>query len=263
MKRLIAILALCLLPAPASAWGPMGHAIVAGIAAREIAPATRSRLESLIGPPATERMADVSSWADWQGRDRPETKPWHYVDIEIGSAGYDAKRDCPAGDCIVGAIAREEAILRDRNAGRDQRAEALVWLIHLLGDLHQPLHCADDHDRGGNQVTLWTNGRRSNLHAVWDRAPTFLPEAEGGQDVAAEILDGRITPAERRAWRTGRPDIWANESFRIARDRIYAPMLAAGGARNVGVAPPDGRIVRGQIEKAGIRLAMILDRDLK
>lgn len=237
----------------------MGHAIVARIAASELAPATRHKVEILLGGPAAERMADVSSWADWQGRARPETKPWHYVDIEIAGsdantlarasrAGYDAARDCPAGDCIVAAIGRQEAVFRAPAALIDERREALVWLIHLVGDLHQPLHCADNHDRGGNAVPIEGAG---NLHRLWDMAPNriFADTAAG----AAARLDRAITARERAAWQRGDAGAWATESFHIARDRIYpAPD-----------APPGKAIVERQLERAGARLAWLLDRDLQ
>lgn len=81
-------------------------------------------------------------------------------------AAYDAARDCPRGDCVVAAIERFEVVLRDRSAPPRERLEALKFIVHLVADVHQPLHCADDGDRGGNDIRVSLSGRRTNLHAV-------------------------------------------------------------------------------------------------
>ncbi len=239
----------------ALAWGTAGHVVVARIAARELTPSARAQVEALLHGPAADRMAAVASVPDWLGRALPDTKPWHYVNIELSSPGYDAGRDCPSGDCIVAAIARFEDVLRDRHAAKSARAEALMWLIHLLGDLHQPLHCADDHDRGGNAVTLWDGDRRTNLHSIWDRSPGMLPEANGGAAALAGALERKIGPLQQGDWKRGTPVRWATESFRIARDRIYAE-------RAKGSIEPDPMVVRLQLEKAGVRLGALINQSL-
>jgi len=96
-------------------------------------------------------MEDASTWPDEIKFQRPDTRPWHYVDIEIGTLGYDTSADCPTGDCVVAQIEKDEAILKDKRLTAPVRAEALRFLIHLVGHLHQSLHCADNHDRSGNE----------------------------------------------------------------------------------------------------------------
>ena len=154
------------LPSAAFAWGAEGHRIVALIAASELTPQAKAQVESLLGGDAASSMAELSTWADEIKFRRHETGPWHYVDIEIDSQGYNAARDCPTGDCVVAQIERDEHIVGDRSLAMPVRAEALKFLIHFVGDLHQPLHCADNHDRGGNEVkvkirltSLWTLSR--------------------------------------------------------------------------------------------------------
>jgi hypothetical protein len=241
-------------PSPAFAWGPVGHEIVARIAASELTPKARHRIETLLGAPAADSMAAVASWADWQTGERPETRPWHYVNIELGAAAYDAARDCPHDACIVAQIQRERRILADLGRPPAERVQALKFLLHFVGDLHQPLHCADNHDRGGNDVAIAEGETVTNLHAVWDRLParTFATDPRA----AAGMLASRIALAERAAWTRGTVEQWADESFAIARDRIYGRLKRPS-------ADADPAIMRVQLEKAGVRLAVLLNRALR
>ena len=111
--------------------------------------------------------------ADQIRMQRPETAPWHYVNIPIHPApdepsDYDATRDCPNDACVVAKIEQFERVLADRQVSQRQRLEALKYLVHFVGDVHQPLHTSNDHDRGGNEVPVTFMGRQTNLHAVWD-----------------------------------------------------------------------------------------------
>src|SRR3569833_490768 len=103
---------LCL-PASAFAWAPEGHAVVAAIAADHLSPAARSQVNELLGP--MPMMVLESDWADEIRADRPETSSWHYVNIELDSGGYDPRRDCPGGNCVVGQIERDMRVLADRH----------------------------------------------------------------------------------------------------------------------------------------------------
>jgi hypothetical protein len=245
---------------PALAWGPEGHEIVARIAAHELTPAARGSVEDLLGAPADDAMAKVSSWPDWQGRERSETKPWHYVNIEMESAGYDALRDCPAEACVVAQIDRDMAILRDAGAPRAARVEALVWLIHLVGDVHQPLHAGDRHDRGGHTVAVLLDGKRSDLHKLWDGLPTRFFGPWHGRE-AADALDRKIGARDRAGWDRGTPADWANECFVIARDDIYAKLpVTEPFAPDDAALAAERPVVEQQLEKAGSRLAWLLDQ---
>lgn len=249
-------------PATAWAWGREGHRIVALIAADRLTPRARAGVAALLGPDVRGEMEAVSTWADEIRDQRPETARWHYVDIEITSPGYDAARDCPGGNCVVAQIARNERLVADTRLAKPARAEALRFLIHFVGDLHQPLHCADHHDRGGNSVRVKLGGEETNLHSVWDTAIV----AGLGDDpvgVSAE-LNARITPHEADAWSRGGPADWANDSFAIAKRDVYGP-LRGMGAMGETIRLPDDYLLRerpvvtGQLEKAGVRLAMLLN----
>jgi hypothetical protein len=248
------------LSAPALAWGQEGHQIVALIAAHELNPKARAAVGRLLGDDVDHEMAAVSTWADEIRPKNPGTASWHYVDIAIGAAGYDAGRDCPHDACVVAQIERDEAIISDPRFSRDVQAEALKFLIHFVGDLHQPLHAADNHDRGGNGIRVQLRGAGENLHRVWD---TDVVEALGvDPNVVAGDLEGRITVAQREAWSKGSAIDWANDSFAVARRAIYAKLPTTNDTIDL---PDDytageAAVVRQQLEKAGVRLGALLNR---
>jgi hypothetical protein len=248
---------------PCFSWGRQGHRIVAQIAASELSPLAEAQTASLLGAPARVSLVDVSDWADRIRRSRRETGPWHYVDIEVTSQGYSHDRDCADDDCVVGQIDRDIAILRNRQLDRSVRAEALRFLVHFVGDLHQPLHCADDHDRGGNGIFVILGGHRTNMHAVWDR--DVVGALNGRPEDVANSLAARITPAEKYRWSHGTVTDWANESFWLARSEIYSRYRASQNAMEPIILPPDyarreAPVAAGQLARAGVRLATILNR---
>ena len=252
-------------PSTAWAWGREGHRIVALIAADRLTPATRAGVADLLGPDVRGAMEGASTWADEIRGERPQTQRWHFVDIEISVDGYDPARDCPDADCVVAQIRKDEHLVADTRLPRPVRAEALRFLIHFIGDVHQPLHCADHHDRGGNAVRVFIGGKETNLHAVWD---TMVVAALGDDPAAVSAhLEARITPRQAHAWSHGGPADWANESFVIAKRAIYGPLRVADGTAEP-IQLPDDYAVRerplaaGQLEKAGVRLAMVLNTAL-
>jgi hypothetical protein len=257
MKRIFVILWVLLRPVPAFAWGPEGHEIVAAIAAANLTPAARAQVTALLGPPPM--MVLESNWADEIRADRPETSAWHYVNVELGSLGYDARRDCPGGDCVVAQIARDMAVLGDVHAARVARIEALRFLIHFIGDVHQPLHVADDHDKGGNSRFLFLHGGRTNLHRIWD---TDVVAALGSDPMrVAAGLEAGVTVQQKARDSAGTPASWANESF-VAAGKIYAA-LPPGGDLPDDYARRQSPMVRSQLLNAGLRLAATLNRLLR
>jgi hypothetical protein len=251
----------------AFAWGAEGHRIVALIAADELTPAAKAQVLGLLGSPdARSAMEEASTWADKIKFQRPETRPWHYVDIEIGTRGYDKAADCPDDACVVAQIDRDEGILRDRKLAQPVRAEALRFLIHFIGDLHQPLHCADNHDRGGNEVNVMIGRRHENLHAVWD--DNVVQALGRDPEKVASRLEADITPARATVWRHGTTVDWANETFGVASREVYAKLPGSGGT-NAPVTLPEGYAhnesiaAARQLEKAGVRLASVLNEALR
>ena len=148
-----------------------------------------------------ETLASVATFADEIRNSRPDTRQFHFVDIPKDASDYVPSRDCKPsdqGDCVVAAIERFRAELADPNESRGRRRLALKFLVHLIGDMHQPLHCADDDDRGGNDVKVpWfgRSGKGINLHSVWDRL--IIEEAGLEEAEFAEALEEDITPQNR------------------------------------------------------------------
>jgi hypothetical protein len=251
----------------ALAWGYEGHRVIAEIAEQYLDSATARQIREILALDNAITLAEVSTWADEIRGQRRETARWHYVNIPIrppagAPAAYDGERDCPGGDCVVAAIERFAATLGDPSAPARERLEALKFVVHFVADLHQPLHAANNDDRGGNGVAVVLAGRPMTLHAMWDWG--ILEPAVGGDERAyAMRLYHQITHGEVAEWQRGTLIDWANESFAIARTRIYGeaqPKAAAPEFTDGSVFLP---VVNQQLEKAGVRLAAVLNRALR
>jgi len=240
------------------AWGVEGHRLVARMAQDMLTPAAAARVEATLAP--GETIAALASWADEVRRTRKETAPWHYVNIEINSSGLEMKRDCPAQDCVISKIEQFRKQWRDPSLPAGQRREALLFLVHFVGDMHQPLHCADNHDEGGNELTVDFEGARLNLHRLWDSG---LLDHMPPEDQLYVTLERAMTPAEKEEWARGSVESWAQESFNAAREVVYddLPQAATRGVPQLGEAYQREAepVVERQLEKAAVRLAAILN----
>jgi hypothetical protein len=245
---------------PALSWGPEGHRVVAVIAQMNLTREARAQVDRLLGPYDT--LAAESSWADNTRVDFPDTGPWHYIDIPVAANKIDMARECPQDDCVIGQIEKYKTMLANSHASEADRRLALKFLVHFVGDLHQPLHCVDNSDKGGNMVQVVFFGQLTNLHAVWDSGILRQIRPYGNQ--LAQELNARITPQEKKLWKQGTLTDWALEGHRLARDVAYKRLPAGSppelGQAYVGAATP---VVEIQLEKAGIRLAEILNQSLR
>jgi len=147
------------------AWGGQGHQALAELAWQRLTPKARAAVSQLLALEPGQTLGSIASWADTI-RD-PLTAPWHYVNFPRGDCHYKAERDCPDGHCVVRAIEQQEAILAAPGP-EEERLRALKFVVHFVGDIHQPLHAGYRDDRGGNKFQLRAFMRGSNLHAVWD-----------------------------------------------------------------------------------------------
>jgi hypothetical protein len=267
--RMMALTLACLTAAPAAAWGPEGHSIVAEIAQRRLTPEAAAMVADLIG--RGHSLAAIASWADDIREQRPQTYNWHFVDIPIGVPTYVEKRDCKAdakGDCIVLELGRVRDDLRC--GSRDDKKEALKFAVHFVGDIHQPLHTVLE-ALGGNQikVDVFMRGMTctgtcepthvpSNLHASWDVDLIHATVWDWGHYVD-RLEDGWLTSneAKKPGIDGGTPEQWANETH------SYAPTVWNGRrADNVlddayynAMLP----ILDRQLGIAGLRLARFLN----
>jgi hypothetical protein len=283
-KGLALLLAGCLAaPAPAFAWGYEGHKIVAAIARAYLTPTTKAKVDALLAADTDtlepHDMLSAAAWADSYRRDHRETAPWHFVDLELDRPNLDAA--CfghppsaapasagPAKACLVDRLNAFEAELKDPVTPQAERIIALKFVLHFVGDIHQPLHASDNRDHGGNCVRLALgDARTTNLHSYWD---TGLIVAMGSDPVVlAQTLRGRITPGQKAAWEKGDAKAWALESNAIAKSTAYWPGAPAGCAADAApVQLPAGydaaaqSAIALQLEKAGVRLSWVLNQAL-
>jgi len=261
---------LFLSPETILAWGVVGHKTVAYIAQDRLTPAAQQAVEAILG---SEDLADVSTWADSIEKSRPETAPWHYFNLDVRQtqSEFDIADVCKNHDCVVDQIRRDLGILREPFAPKREKREALKFLVHFLGDVHQPLHCADDKDRGGNEK--WFRYYHSSQHFTWVNFHSFWdnllePKAKENPRRLASRLEKAISPADEKAWVQGTPSDWAYESFHIAKDVIYkelpdGPLPEKNRwGRDLPEDYYSGKmrdIVDRQLEKAGVRLAYLLN----
>jgi hypothetical protein len=282
---------ICATARPAHAWGDEGHEAIGLIALHYLTPATRARVELILAADDTGLVArDIAHEATWADKYRDSdrngtrqrydaTRDWHFVDLEI-HGGADLNRAChgrpqlpagipasqgPAEDCVVDKIEQFAAELADSRSSDQERRLALQFLLHFVGDLHQPLHASDDHDQGGNRKVARGPGLpENNLHHDWDTA--FVERLGADPAAIAQRLTDGITDAELRQWARGTPDDWTLESYAVANAHAYG-MLPSPDA--LGQYPLTDAYVADavavtaqQLKKAGVRLAFMLNRCL-
>jgi hypothetical protein len=231
-------------------------------------------------------IASEATWADWyrdsdrngSGERYRHTRQWHFVNIELD--GLDLDKACfghpqlpvgvlaskgPADACIVDKIDQFAAELAKASTGPEERLVALKFLLHLVGDVHQPLHASDDHDAGGNRKQVAGDGfTGTNLHHLWDTE--FVKRIGRDPTATARRLIASMSDEQRQLSSHGTAADWAMESFALARDHAYG-MLPAPRADGVYVLPPAyvdvaTRDVAAQLSKAGVRVAYVLNRAL-
>jgi hypothetical protein len=295
---------------PVFAWGCKGHQIVALIAENHLNPNTRAMVKEILdaapidsalnrycGQSGLDGFADASTWADDERSVRPETAPWHYLDIPRGAAKADVSKFCAPEGCVTSAIEAQLAIFRDKTASARARGDALRFLIHFVGDMHQPLHLTSNNDRGGNCVPIaffgidpvLTNSQkedyRPNLHSVWDT--DIVERVSQGQtpQQAADALETKLR-AQSIAWQSKPINVgtWAWESHQHAEETVYGKLptkIGIEAPQPVATCADDNHIsarmlalheqvdekyqaaaepvVQQQLMKAGVRLAMLLN----
>jgi hypothetical protein len=252
-----AVAFLLLLPHPqAWAWGSEGHRIIADIAWDHLNDTTRARLRQFLGD---NDLASISTWADDIRPGRPETGPWHYVDIPPDSGGYEPK-DCPDDNCVVAQINKFARILDDPEQPFAARSEALKFLVHFVGDLSQPFHAMAD-ARGGNDVPVTVFGSvqcgdyACNLHSVWDSE--LIRHTGLREHRYARELERMIAADHLRAG-SADPVDWANESLQLAKQAWVQPQATIDETYYQRERP----VVDRQLALAGLRLARLLNEEL-
>lgn len=271
--RVLIITVVLLFPATVLAWGPKGHQIVGQLAQEELSPAAAGQVQHLLGG-AT--LASVANEPDAWRSQHPETGPWHFTDIPTTEDSFLASRDCkgecsgncPLTECVVARIAHFQRVLADPNESDDERREALIYLTHFVGDIHQPLHAAarffpDGSDDHGGAITVTFFGqvfqfgeKKWKLHAVWDSGMinrTGLTVTDYVAFLADQQLGNR-TVAELQA---GTPEDWANESHALAVSNAY--VIPANKRLGSTYQNRNEPVVDEQLLRAGLRLRGLLE----
>lgn len=255
---LASLIAVALLrAAPAYSWFDKGHRIVGWIAEAHLTVEARQEIDKILFGGMT--LAEASVWPDHEGRAVRDFDPLHYVNIPDHAAAYDRARDCPERNCMVEALQWFTAAVADRSAPNAMRRLALRFVAHLVGDMHQPLHAGRSKDRGGVDIQVSYRGQATNLHYFWDRNLVDL-EPGGDQEIAQRLMAG-LTDEQRRAWQSGGPEEWTNESLRLVRTHAYK--VEPSGELSDEYVEKSLPIVRARLLQAGIRLAYLLNRALK
>jgi hypothetical protein len=238
-----------------SSWGPKGHEAIAQIAENHLSPTARQAVKNILG---NETLADVSNYAD-EIRSDPEYKytgAWHYVNVVPGldfqqfSKAVTTMRE----DNVYKMVKQFERDLQEPDKSRSQKAVALKYIVHLIGDLHQPMHVSNAADKGGNDIAVKFNGFNDNLHGLWDSG---LIDHQGLNYKQMAIGYDNATPAEIKRWQSDDLMVWLWESYQVStilyREAAQSPDF---GDEYYKTHIP---VLEKRIEKAGIRLAGVLN----
>ena len=251
-----------LLAGPVGAWGPQGHRLVAALAWADLTPQTQAEVAILLAGEADPTLPGIANWADQLRAEDPDlgkrSASWHYVNIGEEACQYDAARDCPGGNCVVGAIDAQLAILADRSQPVAARRQALKFVVHFVGDVHQPLHAGFGHDKGGNTVQVnladgSRDGDGSNLHRLWDSG--LLNTSGLGDDDYLRHLQS-LPPGALPA---SDPAEWAQASCAIALQPGLYPPRASIGDSYVNRWRP---VAETRLRQGGVHLAVLLNQAL-
>ena len=270
MRRITIGILLLLIPCSLFAWGNTGHRVTAGVAEKRLKPATLQKALKLLG---TAHLSDVATdpdtWKSNPGEFR--NAEWHFVDTPLAST-YDAKRDCAFSDCVIERVDQFQAILADPKEDPKRRREALVYVIHFMGDLHQPLHCETGRlangspDRGGNLIPVTFLGKHldppsvknDDLHFFWD--VTMIDNEHRANDDAfvTHLLTDTLNGRDVKTLTTGKTVEWAAESHKIAQTVQVKPKTDLTAA----YADANTKIVDERLLRGGLRLAAVLETAL-
>jgi hypothetical protein len=293
MRRFSAFLLASLFfsPLPAYGWWETGHQVVARIAVMHLTPDALRRVAHLLDVPDTpdavsDALAKAALWADETKKDN-NTGAWHYIDLTLQDHKSDMALRCENDNCVTARLRQFTAQLRSETTAVSSRwtdLDALRYVVHFVGDIHQPLHDISDADQGGNcEVLQPPVSAAKNLHALWDGE---LVNALGADDKALTADLSReiaaMPPAQQTDWAAGSQDDWVWEGHELAQKEIYTrlniPVEAATFPAKCTEAPSDitnlkleitptyidamKPLVREQLEKASLRLARLLNESL-
>lgn len=235
------------------AWGQNGHRVTGAIAQQFLSKKAKSAVAKLL---PHEDLAEAATYAD-EMRSNPsefwqkEAGPYHYVTVPQGHTYGDSETP-EQGDAVT-ALAKFSATLKDPKASLEEKRLALRFIVHIIGDLHQPLHAGNGTDRGGNDVKLSFMRKDTNLHRVWDSE--LLDSRELSYTEWTQRLTRKISPEQVKVWSVSAPNIWIGESTKI-RDSIYPDSNDVSWDYIYNNVP----IAQQRLQMAGVRIAAYLNQ---
>jgi hypothetical protein len=249
MRRTIFVSAITFLSISVFGWGPTGHRTTGHIANLYLNTKAKQELERIL---QGQSLAIASTWMDEIRSDSTYRymSDWHYVTIPDGET-YEHSQKNPNGD-ILATIERIIQELKQKSVHGQKETEYVKMLIHLIGDLHMPLHVGRENDRGGNQLKVMWFKTESNLHRVWDE--DIINETRLSYTELAESLD-KPTPEQLRLWRNGTVRTWAIENL-VYRNQIYDYSSNKLGYE---YSYKNFPVIRMRLLQAGVRLAQVLN----
>jgi S1/P1 Nuclease len=272
------ILALTLVTTNAFAWGPTGHRVVGAVAEKHLDISVHSKIYKILGGQSLSRVSNWSDEIKSEPQNYSHTYNWHYTDWKDDDHQHD---ETNSSGKLMTAINEQVAVLKDPNATIESKNFALKFVVHLIGDLHQPLHVGNGLDQGGNKCKVVFQKKETNLHALWDEGMIDFTNLSFSE-LADYVAQGR-TREQILSWKSGTPIDWALES-KVLRGKIYpndvipsdAPMSVKTYCRSDVVVTADSMpklsyeysyafvpVVEQRLYQAGVRLALILNEALK
>ena len=255
------ILSLCTLFVTAVvliSWGVTGHRTIGRIASNHLSPQASAAVRELLG---NETLAEASTWAD-EVRNQPDYKhtgPWHYINLPLGltEPAFEQAVKGMTQENVYSALLQQEQVLGSTASSKQQKIEALKFIVHFIGDLHQPMHVSREEDKGGNTIQVNYAGVGTNLHALWD---SKLLDHLGLDDQQLAQKVDQVSAAQVAAWQSDPLIKWIWESYEIS-SKLYAEIDAMNG-RSIDDSYYQAhiQIVQQRIEMAGVRLAGVLNR---
>lgn len=243
---------------PAGAWSFKGHQTIGELAEQQLSAPTLAAVRELLKDEPSNSLAAVSTWPDevrsedaWR-----HTGRWHFVNFPQDDCRYRPRRDCADGQCIVAALEAQRAVLRNASSPRQQRIEALKFVTHFVGDIHQPLHAGYGFDRGGNDTQIRFNRMGSNLHALWDGL--LVDTLELDRPALIQHLT-RVPLPEHGGVGRGAAARWAEQSCALIESARIYPEKRFIDRSYVERSRP---LAEAQMRMAATRLAAALEADL-
>ena len=218
LKNLILLISTVGFSAQTLAWGQNGHRVTGAIAQQYLSDKALAAVQQIL---PNEDLAEASTYADEMKSDpdvfwKKTSYPWHFVTVPSGKT-YAEVGAPEEGDAYT-ALLQFSKTLQDPNSSMADKQLALRFVVHIIGDLHQPLHVGGGHDRGGNDVKLQFFWKDSNLHSVWDSG--MIEQRELSYTEWTHFLSTKITDEQVKQWTVTDPQVWMKESAEI-RETIY------------------------------------------